>query len=188
MFPVAFVEVIYVYEEDTLTHTHLDNFLLSSSLGMLQIKLIIWIHNFCSRDVQRFSWGSECIGLSVCGSQLDVKFFTSEIPVMNHKTWVKEPFSDTPVRSKPVLVFSRVFSRTVVLLNSSSSSQECGSEMCCIPWNHSWEDFTAVSGAVAYWATHKVLQKLSLLIQAASNVSAAPAFFCVRKLHVFNHR
>lgn len=47
----------------------------------------------------------------VHGSQLYVEFFILEIPVVNHKTWVEEPFSDTLVRRKFVLVFSGVLAK-----------------------------------------------------------------------------
>lgn len=55
----------------------------------------------------------------VRGSQLYVEFFILEIPVVNHKTWVEEPFPDTLVRRKFVLVFLECLRRTVVLLNSN---------------------------------------------------------------------
>lgn len=54
---------------------------------------------------------SVLVCMCMCASHLDVEFFILEIPVKNHKAWVEEPFADTLVRRKFVLVFSGVLAK-----------------------------------------------------------------------------
>ena len=87
----------------------------------------------------------------VHGSQLDVEFFILEIPVMNHKTWVEEPFSDTLVRRKFVLVFSGVLAKDCSLTRSSELQLLFSVRVVLYATeNHLWEDFTTFSAAVDY--------------------------------------
>lgn len=54
---------------------------------------------------------SALVCVCTCASHLNFEFFILEILVKNYKARVEEPFADTVVRKKFVLVFSGVLAK-----------------------------------------------------------------------------